>query len=141
MNKTGHSPWAPPLACVFMCVMCVCVRAYIRGLNNLRQSINTHDAAGEAGRRVRVSQHTHITPPLSLSPFYQSILSSSSLFSSSSSTSIIFHAVAGCLFHGKNTEDFTWQANFDLQLVLIVRGNNQCKQNKTINYIFTRGAF
>lgn len=39
-------------------------RAYIRGLRSLRQSINTHNATGEAGRRVRVSQR--ITPPLPL---------------------------------------------------------------------------
>lgn len=51
----------------------VCTRAYIRGLRSLRQSINTHDATGEAGRRVRVSQR--ITPLLSLhlSPFQSSI--------------------------------------------------------------------
>lgn len=42
----------------------VCVMAYIKGLHCLRQSINTHDAAGKAHKRVSVSQHTHITPLL-----------------------------------------------------------------------------
>lgn len=83
-------------------------RAYIRGLRSLRQSINTHDATGEAGRRVRVSQR--ITPPLSLhlSPF---VNPASLRFSSSSSTSVIVPVVTPCLFSAKNPEEFAWQEN------------------------------
>lgn len=84
-------------------------RAYIRGLRSLRQSINTHDATGEAGRRVRVSQR--ITPPLSLhlSPF---VNPASLRFSSSSSTSVIVPVVTPCLFSAKKSpEEFAWQEN------------------------------
>lgn len=62
MNKTRRNTGPSLWACTH-----VRTRAYIRGLRSLRQSINTHDATGEAGRRVRVSQR--FTPPLSLHLF------------------------------------------------------------------------
>lgn len=125
MNKTEHhSPWAPPLMSVRVCV---CNFLYKGEVNSLRQCINTHDAAGGAGRRVRVSQHTHITPPLSLSPFRQSIRSSSPLYSSSSiSPAIIFHLVT------QKQRISLGKRKCDLGLVMLIktsRGVNKVKQS------------
>lgn len=94
-----RSAQVPPFQCVHMCT-----GAYIRGVHSLRQSINTHNASGEAGRRVRVIQR--ITPLLSLhlSPFVSPaflLLSSSS----SSSTTVTVAVVTLCLFSEKNPEE------------------------------------
>lgn len=78
----------------------VCTRAYIRGLRSLRHGKNTHDATGEAGRRVRVSQS--ITPLLSLhlSPYVSP--ASLLLSSSSNSTTVVVPVVMPCLFSKRN---------------------------------------
>lgn len=79
-----------------------CTRAYIRGLRSLRHSKNTHNATGEAGRRVRVSHS--ITPLLSLhlSPF---VSPTSLLLSfSSSSTTVVVPVAMPCLFSKKKTQ-------------------------------------
>lgn len=101
LRKVPHTPH------LIVCTH-VHARAYIRGLNSLRQCINTHDAAGEEGRKVRVSQH--ITPPLS--PSLPSVHLFFSLF-------LLQLYMCNCFcyhvsFRRENTEDFTWQANYDL---------------------------
>lgn len=105
----------------------MCVRAYIKGLKCLRQCINTHEAACGAERRVRVSQHTHITPPLSLS------LPSINPSSLPLTLHLLFFMWLKCLFMRKTRRDFAWQANCDLLVMITRQVTNGVNKNGAIN--------
>lgn len=123
---------------LFCACVCVCARAYIRGLNSLRWYINIHDADGEAGRRVSVSQHTHITPPLSLSPFHQSFLLL--LSSPPPALHLSFFMLLLCVFSWGKHRGF-YLAGKLWPPVGVRQVRKKCKQNKTINYTFTKQPF
>lgn len=96
-----------------LCV-CVCVRVFKGLYKGSEQPTPMYKYSWcrwwsrEKGQGV--IQHTHITPPLSFSPFHQSILSSSS---PPPPLHLQFVMLLQCVSMGK-TQNFTWQANCDL---------------------------